>query len=55
MVGRGCIHERRDGSAGREGKYLEWRSVRKLGDEGSRSGMEDEEAVVDVGFGREEE
>lgn len=32
----GCIQERREGSAGREGKYFEWRSERKDGEEGSR-------------------
>lgn len=38
VEGSGVIQARADGLAGKEGKYVAWRSLRKEGDEGSRDG-----------------
>lgn len=36
--GKGAIQARAEGLAGKEGKYVAWRSLRKEGDETSRDG-----------------
>lgn len=36
--GKGAIHARAEGLAGKEGKYVAWRSLRKEGEEASRGG-----------------
>lgn len=49
--GRGVIQDRAEGLAGREGKYVAWRSVRKEGEDGSRAGGAGR-VEVESGLGR---